>query len=80
MNIAIRIDYIASGNKMYQTEYFPLRGRKYEVIAFKWWKQIKKEMSYRAELEKVTANGEEITVLVQGLEDKALNNNLDLPF
>jgi hypothetical protein len=80
MNIVIRIDYKASGNKAYQGGSFPLRGRKPEQVALDWWKQIKREMSYRAELEKVTANGEDITELVQDLEDKALNHNLDLPF
>jgi hypothetical protein len=80
MNILIRIDYIACGSKAYQAGYFPLKGRNLEVIAIMFWKQINKEMSYRAKLEKVTANGEDITQLVKDLEGKENMNDLDLPF
>jgi hypothetical protein len=80
MNVLIRIDYIASRNKAYQTGCLPLRGKTPEKIALEWWRQINREMSYHADLEKVIANGEDITQLVKDLEDKELNDYLDLPF
>jgi hypothetical protein len=83
MNIVIRIDYVASGNKAYQGGSFQLRGRKPEQVALGFWKQIKKETSYNAELEKITANGEDITQLVNELEEndwKKIEENWDLPF
>jgi hypothetical protein len=84
MNVVIRIDYVASGNKAYQAGSFPLGGRKVDQVAFDFWKQIKKEMSYRAKIEKITANGEEITQLGKVLEDNEwLKRNRemdDLPF
>jgi hypothetical protein len=84
MNITIRIDYISNENKLYQVGSLPLRNKKPEQIALEWWKQIKKEMSYHAELEKISANGKDITQLVKDLEENewknALDDNLDLPF
>jgi hypothetical protein len=81
MNVAIRIDYIAS-SRVSQSGSFPLRRRKPEQVALEWWKELKKETSYRAVLDKVVADGEDITDLVRNLEEeehqKALSD--DLPF
>jgi hypothetical protein len=81
MNVSLRIDYIAS-TKVSQSGSFPLRGRKPEKVALEWWKELKKETSYRATLEKVTADGDEITQLVKDLEEEELRNvlNDNLPF
>jgi hypothetical protein len=68
MNVFIRIDYI-TGSKISQTGSFPLRGKKPEQIALEWWKYLKKENSYRATLDKVTANEEDITQQVIELEE-----------
>jgi hypothetical protein len=80
MNVLIRIDNRASGIKAYQGGSFPLRGKKSEQIALEFWKQIKKEVSYRAELEKISANGEDLTQLVKDLEERENMNDLELPF
>jgi hypothetical protein len=56
MGIVIRIDYSVHGNKSYQQGSFSSRGKRPEDIAYKWWKQIKKEHSYWAELERVIVN------------------------
>jgi hypothetical protein len=81
MNVSLRIDYIAS-SRVSQSGSFPLRGRKPDKVALEWWKELKKEASYRATLEKVTADGEDITQLVKDLEEEESNNALndDLPF
>jgi hypothetical protein len=81
MNVSIKIDYIVS-SRASRSGSFPLRGRKPEKVALEWWKQIKKEMGYRAVLDKVLADMEDITQLVKDLEKKELNNALndDLPF
>lgn len=80
MNVVIEIHY-KSGSRTTQSGSFPLRGRKPEQVALDFWKQIKKEMSYSAELEKVIANGDQdITQLVLELEEhewnKSMNDNL----
>lgn len=47
-------------------------------VAFKWWKQIQRVMSYRARIETVTYNGENnITELVKQLDEDQIQ---DLPF
>lgn len=82
MNVVIEIHY-KSDSRALQTGTFPLRGRKPEQVALDFWKQIKKEMSYRAELEKVIANGDQdITQLVIDLEEHEWNKTMndDLPF
>jgi hypothetical protein len=79
MNLSIRIDY-KSDSKITQSGTFPLRGRTPEQVALAFWKQIKKETSYRGVLETVTANGQDITQLVKDLEkeewENAMNDNL----
>ncbi|MFB3168493.1 hypothetical protein P5G62_015350 [Neobacillus sp. 179-C4.2 HS] len=85
MNVNIQIHYITS-SKAYQKGDFHLRGRKPEQVALEFWKQIKKDMSYNAELEKVIVDGNiDITQLVkelEGKERKKIDNFVDdyLPF
>ncbi|MEH7308690.1 hypothetical protein [Neobacillus drentensis] len=82
MNIMIEIHY-KTDIKSVQYNSIPLKGRKPEQIALQWWKQIKKEMSYRAELEKVIVDGDkDITELVKELEKQDLKRimNDNLPF
>jgi hypothetical protein len=79
MNVSIRIDY-KSDSKISQSASLVLKGRRAEQVALQWWKELKREMSYRAELEVVTADGKDITQLVKDLEEqeweKALNDTL----
>ncbi|NRD80257.1 hypothetical protein HPT25_23325 [Bacillus sp. BRMEA1] len=71
MNVTIEMHFIASGNKSMSASSFPLRGRKPEQVAYEWWKHIKKEMSYHAQLEKVIADGDQnITELVLKEEEE----------
>jgi hypothetical protein len=73
MDIVIRIDYSVHGNKSYQQGSFPLRGKKPEDIAYKWWQQIKKEHSYFAELEKVIINmDQDITYKINEIDKASL--------
>jgi hypothetical protein len=61
-----------------------LKGRKPQQIALEWWKQIKKEMSYLVELEKIIADNQDITQMVRELEEdewrKKNEDMYDLPF
>lgn len=83
MTVFIQIHYKADSRGSQQSS-FPLKGRKIEQVALEWWKQIKKEMSYHAVLEKVIVDGEEITQLVKDLEEdewRKKNDDInDLPF
>ncbi|MEH7157490.1 hypothetical protein [Neobacillus drentensis] len=82
MNVVIEIHY-SSGSRALQKGSFQLRGRKPEKVALEFWKQIKKDMSHRAILEKVIANGDQdITQLVIDLEKQEMHNamNDNLPF
>jgi hypothetical protein len=67
MTVIIEIRY-AAASRGYQKGDFQVRGREKEQVALDCWKQIKKELSYRAELEKVLCNGDDITQLVKNLE------------
>ncbi|WHY75695.1 hypothetical protein QNH20_16365 [Neobacillus sp. WH10] len=78
--IIIEIHYSAA-SRGYKKGAFQLRGRKPEYVALQFWKQINKELSYRAELEKVIVEGDQdITQLVKELEieewNKSMNDNL----
>ncbi|WP_284037478.1 hypothetical protein [Neobacillus sp. 114] len=80
MTIHIQINYIAS-SKLSQSGTFQLRGRRPEQVALAFWKQIKKDMSYHANLVTVILNGDQdITQMVIELEkqewDKSLDDNL----
>jgi hypothetical protein len=79
--ITIEIHYEAA-SKIVQRGSFPQKGRKPEQVALQFWKAIKKEMSYRAELERVLADGNDITQQVRDLITQELNNldNGELPF
>lgn len=82
MTVTIQIHYKAESKGSQQTS-FPLKGKRPEQIAFLWWKQIKKEMSYQLELEKIIADNQDITQLVidlEKLEWKTIEDNWDLPF
>ncbi|MEH7416055.1 hypothetical protein V7266_12300 [Neobacillus drentensis] len=61
-----------------------MRGRKVEVVALQFWKQIQKEMSYHAKLEQVivSRDQQDITELVLELEIQERNKAMkdDLPF
>lgn len=82
MNITIEIHYEA-GSRGFKCGEFQLRGRDHEYVALQFWKQIKKELSYRAALEKVIVDGDrDITQLVKDLEEQDWLNSMndDLPF
>ncbi|MDQ1003947.1 hypothetical protein QFZ28_004347 [Neobacillus niacini] len=83
MNVTIEIHYKAN-SRAYQKGSFPLRGKP-EYVALEFWKQIKKDMGYFAELEKVIVDGNnDITNSVIDLEEverKKSDDNMDyLPF
>lgn len=82
--VNITIHYVGS-SRVLQRGSFPLGRRSPEQIAYEFWKQIQKEMSYRVVLEQVIANGDQdITELVREVEIQANihANRLadDLPF
>jgi uncharacterized protein (UPF0218 family) len=82
MNVTVEIHY-KSDSRALQKGSFQLRGRKPEQIALEFWKQIKKKMSHRAELEKVIVDGDQdITQLVIDLEKQEWNKSMidNLPF
>jgi hypothetical protein len=68
MNITIEIHYAASSNA-YQKGSFQQRGKSPEIVALEFWKQIQKDMSYHADLEKVRAAGQDITQLVKDFDE-----------
>jgi hypothetical protein len=83
MIVVIEIHY-KSDSRALQIGNFPLRGRKAEYVALEFWKQIQKNMSHRAQLEKVIVDGDQdITQLVMELEKqmilKIMNEEI-LPF
>ncbi|CRK83005.1 hypothetical protein [Neobacillus massiliamazoniensis] len=66
--ISFEIHYKAY-NRTTQRSSFLLIGRKTEQVAFEWWKQIRKEMSFHTELDKVIVNGDQdVTDIVKELE------------
>ncbi|MDQ6600748.1 hypothetical protein [Bacillus salipaludis] len=80
--VTIEIHYSA-GSRITQKGSFPLRGKRPEQVALAFWKQIRKEMSYHAILEKVLiGGGEDITQLVKVLQTHEWRNvdGVDLPF
>lgn len=75
MSVTIEIHYKTASSKIAQGGSFMLNSHKPEQIALNWWKQIKREMSYWAELEKVIINGDQdITELVLNLEKQGLQD------
>ncbi|WHY93737.1 hypothetical protein QNK12_09865 [Neobacillus cucumis] len=80
--VTIEIHYNVN-SRITQKGSFPLRGRRPEHVALAFWKQIRKEMSYHAILEKVLIDGgKDITQLVKDLETDQWRNieDVDLPF
>lgn len=75
MNIVLEIQYIATETetKVSQKGSFPAKGEAPETIAFKWWRQIKKEMRVEVAIEKVFADGQDITPLVKNIEKKRIH-------
>lgn len=73
MNIVIEIHFISAESKVLQSGSFLLKRRKPEEVAYEFWKQIKRRMPYGGEIQKVLANGEDITELVIELEKAPLN-------
>lgn len=71
MNVLIQIFYTTNDNSVLRRGSYPLKNRKPEEVAYEFWKWIKKEHPYSCELEKVIANGEDITQLVKKLEKAA---------
>jgi hypothetical protein len=66
MNVAVRIDYLTTNkNLITQQGSFPARGRKPEEVAYDFWGQIKRDMRYDCQLDKVTADSEVITEKVK---------------
>lgn len=60
MNVTIKIMLLVNGIRIAKGGTFPLRGRKPEVVALNWIKEIKKEMNVEGILE-VVADGIDIT-------------------
>jgi glycerol-3-phosphate dehydrogenase len=73
LSVLIVIHYISNDNKVMQRGSFPLRGKTREQVAFEWLRQIKREMPYYEKLEKVLADGEDITDLIKNLENTNIN-------
>jgi hypothetical protein len=71
MNVMIQIFYTTSDNSVLRRGSFPLKAKKPEKVAYEFWNWIKKEHPYPCELEKVIANGEDLTQLVKNLEKAA---------
>ncbi|MFD0827084.1 hypothetical protein ACT8ZR_15705 [Neobacillus sp. M.A.Huq-85] len=80
--VTIEIHYNVD-SRITQKGSFPLRGRRPEHVALAFWKQIRKEMSYHAILEKVLIDGgKDITEQVKDLETQEwrIVDAVDLPF
>ncbi|MDQ0975895.1 glycerol-3-phosphate dehydrogenase [Neobacillus niacini] len=73
MTVLIVIHYISNDNKVMQRGSFPLRGKSKEQVAYEWLRQIKREMPYYEEVEKILADGEDITDLIKKLENTNIN-------
>ncbi|OIK13005.1 hypothetical protein BIV60_15115 [Bacillus sp. MUM 116] len=84
MTLTIEVRYITANNRISQKRSFVLRGKKPEQVAFEFWQQLRTEMPYHADLEKVIANGDQdLTEVVKELESQELrkiDENWFLPF
>lgn len=67
LNIHIEVHFVANKNRVLKQGSFPLKGRKPEIVAFNWWKEIKRELPVDY-LEKILVNGEEITKQITELD------------
>jgi hypothetical protein len=81
MNVIIRMVYSTHGSKSSREASFSLRSSKRAVdVAYEWWKEIKKDMSYFAKLEKVILNGEkDITETILRMDHTIVSTD-ELPF
>ena len=68
MNVVIEIHFISNENKVLQRGSFPLRRMKPEQVAFDFWKQIKREMPFGAELDTLLIDGEDKTEIIKEME------------
>jgi hypothetical protein len=73
MTVLIVIHYISNDNKVMRRGSFPLGKRKVEEVALDFWKWIKKEHPYECVIEKIIADGEDITDLIKKLESTNIN-------
>lgn len=73
MNVTIQISYISNESQVMQRGSFPLKRREPERVAYEWFNQIRREMPFGAEIEKVIADGEDITELVKELDKAPLD-------
>lgn len=69
MKVIIQIKYLSSGGRSQQSGSFPLRGRKPELIAVEWIKQVKRDLFFDELLEVIVDEKEDIT-------EKVKNTNL----
>jgi hypothetical protein len=69
MNVTIQIFSNTSGNSILRRGYFPLRGRKTEVVALEFWKWIKGEHPHECKIKKIIVDGEDVTDKVKVLVD-----------
>jgi hypothetical protein len=74
MNVLVQISYISNENKVLQRGSFPLRGKTKEQIAFTWWKQIRREMPFGGELEKILVDGDDVTEKVKEMDEAPLQD------
>lgn len=65
MNVVIEIHYISNDTKSLRSGSFPLKKRKPEIVAYEFWEWIKREHPFECEIEKVIADGKDITGLVK---------------
>jgi hypothetical protein len=71
MNVAVRIDYITENeNRITQQGSFPQKGRTHEEVAYEFWRMIKREMPSEIFIERVMADGVEITDKVKEIEER----------
>jgi hypothetical protein len=68
MNVLIQISYISRDNNVMRRGSFQLHGDAKEKVAFDWWKKIRREMPFGADLQQVLVNGEDITDLVKDID------------
>jgi len=68
MNVIVEVHFISNENKVMQRGSFPLRGRKAGRGALDWWKQIKRELPFGAELSKLLIDGEDKTEIIKEMK------------
>lgn len=73
MNIRIQITYLTEGGRAQQSGTFQSRGKKPEVLAFEWLKQIKRKVNYKDLISVIVDNNVDITDKVIELEKAPLD-------